>query len=801
VGARPRGFVDRRLGVRKKIVEKKELTAIGITCGIGSMLVGARQAGFKVLGNVEWRDYYHKEDERGRNTFLENFSGATFPYNREQMTEDEFRKFSNPDIAFLHPESHPDGLVYTSKGWRMVSSLKVGDLVLTHRGRFRSILKVYRRTPALDTEKITFSRNTRRSGRSIILAGNHPVLMDDESWRKASEVRKGERITYLCERCVKCGELAPIDVDTDTAACYCGLEAYWKTFNTEERREKTQAAREVTRQKITLGTHDFVKGEIRLKGQVVQARRSLAEGAVIDALSDVELERQYPIGPYFVDLAIPNLKIAIEVDGGNWHNTERKKDQDARKELYLKSEGWTVVRVQVRVQRLNSQLTIQGISEGVAEVRRLAMNHRGQYEFASFVVNGLWREKFADGEQLYDLSVDEDNSYVLRGLVVHNCGGYSKLNMVNKNFREKKLDAGDIPLAMDLVAQFKPRFFAMDDLPDSFMAFPMSEYHKRLPHMDLFPEWVSNYHYGNVQKNRKRMFMIGSHKDEKWAFVPGEEENRLTLQDVIEDLGEPRMRGSNIANHDVHTLTAVSPRGQHLDTLGRGRDATYADLRDWFLSNPEGTILRYIASDGTVKVKPSHATPYWKGHAHVLDGASLHVHPRRGTPFTIRERARIQGFPDDFIFYGTRYEPDGTYSHEANNHLVKQTGKAMPVQFNRYVAEQAAAHMRNGAFKSSGQRLIAPNERVDAAKLWYCSTVGYSDQKRACASCWLREGCSLRPRTYAAPVIERAATQVLGKPTRAAKVKVVRVAGKPRASRFAPLAEGSEYDLKFGSDE
>ena len=59
--------------------DEQRLKAIGITCGVGSMLLGARNAGFKVEGNVEWRKYYHAEDDAGRNTFTANFEGAAFP--------------------------------------------------------------------------------------------------------------------------------------------------------------------------------------------------------------------------------------------------------------------------------------------------------------------------------------------------------------------------------------------------------------------------------------------------------------------------------------------------------------------------------------------------------------------------------------------------------------------------------------------------------------------------------------------------------------------------------------------------
>lgn len=52
----------------------------------------------------------------------------------------------------------------------------------------------------------------------------------------------------------------------------------------------------------------------------------------------------YPVHIFNVDFALPAHKIAVEVDGGNWHSTERKQAQDMKKEDYLTSEGWTVLR-------------------------------------------------------------------------------------------------------------------------------------------------------------------------------------------------------------------------------------------------------------------------------------------------------------------------------------------------------------------------------------------------------------------------------------------------------------------------
>lgn len=326
------------------------------------------------------------------------------------------------------------------------------------------------------------------------------------------------------------------------------------------------------------------------------------------------------------------------------------------------------------------------------------------------------------------------------------CGNFSRLSWANNKMGyDKRKDPSDIPLFVDIVGKLKPRFFVMDDLPGSLEAFPMSKYRESLPDYDLFPEWVSNWGYGNVQKNRDRMFMIGSLRDEKWAFHPGESEHTHTVRSVLEDLPEPR-RGSNYPNHDPHVEDEICSRARNLG--GWGNRPTWKEVEEYFKDKKGGWVLKYPTKDGREVLRIGFFKAHWDGPSGVLHGGNAIIHPIRCSPFTVRERARIQGFPDGFVFYGTRLNEAGEWDHEKNFHMVKQTGKAMPVQFCRYVSEQIAAHIQGREFTSSGRRVIKPNAHVDEAKRWYCENVGYADQERACASCWLYDRCTIRARKY-----------------------------------------------------
>lgn len=319
------------------------------------------------------------------------------------------------------------------------------------------------------------------------------------------------------------------------------------------------------------------------------------------------------------------------------------------------------------------------------------------------------------------------------------CGAYSQLSSSNKNREEMRKSQSDIPLMWDIAAKIQPVFLVMDDLALSLVPFPMSEYARRLPDYDFFPELVSNWGYGNVQKQRNRFFMIAARKDQKFVFKPGEFQHDTSVKDVIGDLLGAE---GQVANHDHHDQFSLCAKGLHLKY--RGHRATWAELADYVNSVRPGQTIPYIKPDGSVGTRIGTYKGHWDGPGHVMTGGLSALHPLRGDPFSVRERARIQGFPDNFVFYGTVLEEDGSWNHDRNIHMVKQTGKAMPIQFNRYAAQQIAAHVSKQPFQSTGVRLQKPNPHVDQAKLWFCANVGYSDQEGACQACWLKKTCELR---------------------------------------------------------
>lgn len=54
--------------------------------------------------------------------------------------------------------------------------------------------------------------------------------------------------------------------------------------------------------------------------------------------------RQHPIGPYIADFACVRAKLVVELDGGG-HGADDQVAYDQRRDAYLKSRGWRVIRI------------------------------------------------------------------------------------------------------------------------------------------------------------------------------------------------------------------------------------------------------------------------------------------------------------------------------------------------------------------------------------------------------------------------------------------------------------------------
>ncbi len=193
--------------------------------------------------------------------------------------------------------------------------------------------------------------------------------------------------------------------------------------------------------------------------------------------------------------------------------------------------------------------------------------------------------------------------------------------------------------------------------------------------VNVFTLNASNY---GVAQDRKRVFYAGFRKEFKIKYIPPEPyKNKLTFKDVIFDLKDSAVPGlpgnksnkekCNIANHEYFTgsYSPIFMSRNRVRSWDEQAFTVQASGRQCQL-HPQAPKMLKIGKDKNIFV-PGKENLY-----------------RR---LTVRECARVQGFPDDFKFY-----------YENLNDGYKMIGNAVPVNLAYEIAvsiKEATANIKS----------------------------------------------------------------------------------------------------------
>lgn len=282
------------------------------------------------------------------------------------------RKAANylPTVSPIHPYcfNSPAVRIYTSRGWKKIKDIRVGDLVLTHKGRFKRVTQLHTRE-CDDNEsiyEIEYKTENKNNGFVRRITGNHPVLTI-RGWKRVDELTISDKLftpTFICQ---ECGNKTRISCFNDSALSLICLNC---------KRKKT-----VTNICLRNSNNRF-----RNKARC-----------------------------YFPDIFIPSLGIIIEADGIQWHK-DKKYDENRDKDIKDIC-GFDTF-------RFSEDDIVNHGDEVFKELQRLFNNHRGNYGIKVTEIVSIKRVKTivkGTNRKLYNFSVEDDESYIADGIVVHNC--------------------------------------------------------------------------------------------------------------------------------------------------------------------------------------------------------------------------------------------------------------------------------------------------------------------------------------------------------------------------------------------
>lgn len=164
---------------------------------------------------------------------------------------------------------------------------------------------------------------------------------------------------------------------------------------------------------------------------------------------------------------------------------------------------------------------------------------------------------------------------------------------------------------------------------------------------------------------------------------------RPTSQPASEFQREVRRGSSQLFNHICHRLTEVNlNRIVHVPEGGNWRNVPRELLTAGMQRAKLGDhTKRYgrLARDGFASTILTKCDPHW----------GAYVHPTQDRTISVREAARLQGFPDSFQFAG-----------ESPSKQYTQVGNAVPVPLAQAIGEAVIAHIRHWTVEASKKRAL-----------------------------------------------------------------------------------------------
>ncbi len=331
----------------------------------------------------------------------------------------------------------------------------------------------------------------------------------------------------------------------------------------------------------------------------------------------------------------------------------------------------------------------------------------------------------------------KDINYDIDLMLCHpKCGNFSSLSWANSTGKKDISDKqSTFPFVKEAIKKYKPAFFVIDNLPKSLIGSPLLWWANGLENYRLSAEFVSNYRYGNTQKGRNRLFIIGWRKEFDFRFIPGETEVSNKVSSLISDLTDSELVE---INHEFYKDEMPAPNMSPMK-IKEAREffkdfkeginpsyyknekgkCIYCDLKD--VKKYEDILKKRI---GTKKI-------FWEKHSHVITSATNFYHPIRNDPLTCRERARIQGFSDNFIF---------VLKSNFSRVMGCQTGQAIPFEFMNYLTYQIKCFLENEPFESSCTRYLS-DDMIEKNKMEYCKE--YGKKEIECTYCVCKPFCTV----------------------------------------------------------
>lgn len=211
----------------------------------------------------------------------------------------------------------------------------------------------------------------------------------------------------------------------------------------------------------------------------------------------------------------------------------------------------------------------------------------------------------------------------------------------------------------------------------------------------MTPKLLYAPNYG-IPQIRKRVFFVGLRDcDENFEFPEPitDEKHYVTCEDAIGDLPSLQTMNGEIIYGDEVQNYEVEPTNEYQKRMRRNSKEIYNHIGSIPIEKttkmislvPEGKNYKALPEEYRGLYKYHEALTRYnskKPSLTINTGHRSHFHYKYNRIPTVRESARLQSFPDDFIFYGNKSQQ------------YKQVGNAVPPMLGQVVATKLKEYLR-----------------------------------------------------------------------------------------------------------
>ena len=223
----------------------------------------------------------------------------------------------------------------------------------------------------------------------------------------------------------------------------------------------------------------------------------------------------------------------------------------------------------------------------------------------------------------------------------------------------------------------KPLFFLTENVPGMISKTHINEFKKFVRELKKIGYNVNyevlNAADFNVPQDRKRVFIIGFHEDlEKTFTFPKPNNKKITLKEAIGYLQEPLPALEKNNGNDIESLNIPN----HEYMIG--------DFSSMYMSR--NRVRSWNEQSFTIQAGGRHAPIHPQANKMIKIGKDERIFdpdsPKPYRRLSVRECARIQTFPDNFIF-----------KYEKINDGYKMIGNAVPVKLAEAIANKIKTYL------------------------------------------------------------------------------------------------------------